>query len=439
MYQKDKSSCLLKGLFLVLGIMVCQPSVAQPEILRHAQKVVDTLCSPIMEGRGYVNNGSRKAADYIKAKFEDYRVEKLNYRGEPTYEQKFRFEANAFPGAMSLKMDGRELEPGTDYLVKPTSGGTETERFMSAVNLEPRFFNDPEAFDSLEDLDLSNKCVIVDKDTFQHYKDSANYQAIRNNEMDAGALVYLQSDELVWGTSTNAKSYPILEVKQKAIPRKPQMVHLHVEQDYRTFQPTKNVIGYIEGKEKPDEYIVFTAHYDHLGRMGEETYFPGANDNASGVAMLLSLARHFSKPGNQPEYSIAFMAFGAEEAGLHGSRHYTDNPFFSLSDIKFLLNLDLFGAGSKGMMVVNAEANDEAFNRLKAMNQENGYLPEIKARGNAPNSDHYFFSQEGVPSFFCYLMADYPHYHDPHDKPGNLPYTNFEQAFQLLVDYTKGF
>ncbi len=430
---------LLKSVGLVWLILLMVQSVKGQDVLRHAQHLVDTLCDPVMHGRGYVNKGTQKAADLIIQEFRDYGVQALRYKGQKRYAQPFRFEVNVFPGAMSLKIDGRNLEPGKDFIVDPASGGTATERFMGALPLKPRFFADNEAFDSLKDIDLGNKALIIDKDTFKHYKDSANYQGIRNNKLDAGALIYLQSGDISWGTSTSALSYPVLKVKHSAAPDNPQMVQVNVDQKYRTFQQTQNVIGYIEGKSKPDEYLVFSAHYDHLGRMGEDTYFPGANDNASGVAMMLSLARYFSRPGNQPERSIAFMAFTGEEAGLLGSRHYTQNPFFPLDKIKFLLNLDLFGSGEKGMMAVNGRVHGRAFKRLKQMNKQYNYLPTVKARGKAANSDHYFFSQKGVPAFFCYLMADYPHYHDPQDKAGNLPYTNFRQAFRLLVKYAKSF
>ncbi len=442
-WKCDLHQQLKLSLILLIGLSgaSCQKQelAAQEAAMQSARRIVDTLCSPAMEGRGYVNNGTQKAANYLKAKFRDYGVKRFKYQGRRTYEQSFRFEVNKFPGAMFLKMDGRELDPGVDYLAKPESGGTETKRFMGAVSLKPRLFSNAEAFDSLADVDLSNKCAIVNKDTFQHYEDSANYEAIRGNEMEAGALIYLKSGKLSWGKGTSAKSYPVLEVRKEAAPRKPQMVHLEVEQQYETFQPTQNVIGYIEGKKKPGQFIAFSAHYDHLGRMGGKTYFPGANDNASGVSMMLNLARYFSRPGNKPEYSLAFMAFTGEEAGLLGSRHYTQNPFFPLNKIKFLLNLDLFGSGEKGMMAVNGRVHEKAFQRLQRVNQAHGYLPELKARGRAANSDHYFFSQKGVPAFFCYLMADYPHYHDPKDDAEALPYQNYQEAFQLLVDYTEGF
>src|SRR6201999_64747 len=107
---------------------------------------------------------------------------------------------------------------------------------------------------------------------------------------------------------------------------------IEIEYDYKTVDEievsvgakfirnytSQNVIGYVKGKDNPDSFIVFTAHYDHLGQMGKKVYFPGANDNASGVAMLLSLARYYSKPEHKPKCSIVFIAFGGEEVALLG-------------------------------------------------------------------------------------------------------------------------
>ena len=88
--------------------------------------------------------------------------------------------------------------------------------------------------------------------------------------------------------------------------------------------------------------------------MGKDVYFPGANDNASGVAMLLNLANYYSKKENQPKCSIAFIAFAGEEAGLLGSKYFSEHPLIPLNKMKFLVNLDLLGTGDEGMMVVNA-------------------------------------------------------------------------------------
>jgi aminopeptidase YwaD len=200
---------------------------------------------------------------------------------------------------------------------------------------------------------------------------------------------------------------------------------------------TQNVIGYIKGKTKPDSMVIISAHYDHLGRMGKKTYFPGANDNASGVSMMLELARHYAKPENQPDYTIFFMAFGAEEIGLLGSKYFTEHPYFFLTRIRFMINLDLLGTGDDGMMVVNGTVNPKEFSMLEAINKRKNYLPAIKKRGEAANSDHYYFSENGVPAFFFYTLGGITAYHDIYDKPQTLPLTKFKEVFLLISDFIK--
>src|SRR5690606_21157411 len=155
---------------------------------------------------------------------------------------------------------------------------------------------------------------------------------------------------------------------------------------------SQNVIGQLKGTKYPDSVLVFSAHYDHLGKMGNNIYFPGANDNASGVAMLLNLAEHYSK--NAPEKTIVFMAFGAEESGIIGSQFYTENPLFQLKQINFLINLDLLGTGEDGIQVVNGSVHQTHFDKLVEINNQKNLLKEIKIRGKAANSDHYWFSEK---------------------------------------------
>ena len=198
-----------------------------------------------------------------------------------------------------------------------------------------------------------------------------------------------------------------------------------------------NVIAYIAGSAQPDSFLVFTAHYDHLGGQGKAVYFPGANDNASGTAMLLELAAHYSQPQHRPNYSIVFMAFAAEEAGLLGSSYYTEHPLFPLSRIRFLVNLDLLGTGSEGMMVVNGKVHAPEYEQLQQLNQQHQYLPQLRSRGKAANSDHYPFSEKGVPAFFFYTLGGTAAYHNPNDHASQLPLTEFEDVFQLIVDFAK--
>jgi len=179
---------------------------------------------------------------------------------------------------------------------------------------------------------------------------------------------------------------------------------------------------------------VLSAHYDHLGKMGEEVYFPGANDNASGVAMLLNLASHYSHK-EPPTKTIIFIAFGAEEAGLVGSKYFVNHPTIPLTQINFVFNMDLMGTGSEGAMIVNGRIDEEHYNRLVKINSQNNYLPIIKKRGKAANSDHYWFSEKGVPAFFMYLMGGISAYHDVDDVSKTLPLTKFNETFRLIRDF----
>jgi Zn-dependent M28 family amino/carboxypeptidase len=173
---------------------------------------------------------------------------------------------------------------------------------------------------------------------------------------------------------------------------------------------TQNVVGFVEGIKYPDSFFVFTAHYDHIGMMGKDVIFPGANDNASGTAMIMDLAKHYSK--SKPEYSIVFIAFSGEEAGLYGSRFFSENPLFPLEKIKLLINLDMVGTGSDGIAFVNGSVFTDLFEIVNQINEEKNYLKRIKARGEACNSDHCFFYQKGVPAFFIYSMGkEHMHYH----------------------------
>ncbi|RYF23848.1 MAG: M20/M25/M40 family metallo-hydrolase, partial [Flavobacteriales bacterium] len=225
----------------------------------------------------------------------------------------------------------------------------------------------------------------------------------------------------------------IVEVAQKALTATPKSININIENEFVPSFTAANVAAVIKGSTKPDSILVFTAHYDHLGGMGSKTYFPGANDNASGVAMLLNLAKYYA--ANPPKYSVVFIAFAAEEIGLLGSKYFTENPLIPLKDIRFLWNLDLLGTGETGATVVNATIHPREFALLNKINDEQKFLPKINPRGKAANSDHYFFTEKGVPAFFLYTQGGISAYHDINDKAETLPLTAYENLFRLFVAF----
>ena len=129
------------------------------------------------------------------------------------------------------------------------------------------------------------------------------------------------------------------------------------------------------------------------------------------------------------------MAFGAEEVGILGSKFYVDNPLFPLEDIKFVLNLDILGTGDEGITVVNGVQHKKLFKKLTSINSKQQYLAKVKIRGRAANSDHYWFSQLGIPAFFIYTMGGIKAYHDVYDKSQTLPLSEFDDLYHLLIEF----
>jgi len=171
--------------------------------------------------------------------------------------------------------------------------------------------------------------------------------------------------------------------------------------------------------------------------MGSQTYFPGANDNASGVAMLLELAKYFKE--NPLDYNVMIIAFAGEEVGLLGSEYFVRYPWIDLKNIKFLVNLDIMGSGEEGITVVNGTKYTKEFNRLVKVNEEKKGLSLIKPRGEAANSDHYWFSKMNVPAFFIYTMGPNKNYHDVFDTYENLSFAKFNDIKDLLINFVRTF
>ena len=356
----------------------------------YARKVINTLCSKQFAGRGYVNNGLDVAAKYIAGELKHFKAEPLFNTG---YYQWFDFNVNTFPGKMSVKINGKALKPGIDFIVSEESGGCK-----GKFSLEK--------------------------------KDSITY--LGKNEK--GVLALVLKRKLTFSVSTNAADYCAVELLNNNQYTDIKTAEVNIENKLLNKYICKNICAYINGTAlNNDTVIMLTAHYDHLGMMGSKTCFPGANDNASGVSMLLNLVKYYSE--HPPKYKTVFVFFAGEEAGLLGSKYFTEHPVFELSKIKFLINLDLLGTGDEGVTVVNATEFKTRFDALKQLNADKHYLPLVKLRGKAQNSDHYWFTEKGVPSFFIYTMGGIKAYHDVYDKPQTLPLTKYKEVFRLLVDF----
>ena len=375
----------MKRFIAVVLLLICIKSFAQD--VDAARKTIDTLTSEYFWGRGYTNNGLKKATEYLAAEFKHYGLKPLAGKN---YCQEFQFPVNTFPGKMEVSVNGIELIPGRDFIITPDSRGTKA------------------------------KGKLTEQDS-THFVNA-----------ESRVIISLEN-KLTWSVADKAQDYTNIQILKSGLKEKPASFEINIENKEVASFKAWNVCGMVKGTRKPDSLIVITAHYDHLGGMGKETFFPGANDNASGITLLLNLAKHYSE--NPPPYSIVFICFAGEEAGLIGSKYFSEHPLINLSYVRFLINIDLAGTGDEGITVVNASVFPKEFAILKEINTTNNYLAQVKSRGKAANSDHYWFTEKGVPSFFIYTLGGIKAYHDVFDVAETLPLTEYSDLFNLITSF----
>lgn len=225
---------------------------------------------------------------------------------------------------------------------------------------------------------------------------------------------------------------------------------------------TENVLGCIEGVNK-DEYIVITAHYDHIGESSQGINY-GADDNASGTAALIELAKAFSELESKPERTVVFVAFSAEELGLLGSKYFTQSDIFKVEKCILNINMDMIGKSIKYNVITAIAGREKDSFREDTTQREdyvyvNGYGNHTKklirkskkqARkkydfkvDRTPGllvrliykraSDHYHFAEKGVP-VLVFFTGLHPDYHTPRDTPDKIDYENLSIISNIIYD-----
>lgn len=424
-------------LFMVGLLLACGNASAQDQVF--VRKIVKTLTAPDMYGRGYAYNGDRIAAEYLRGVMKDIHLHPL----VPDYFQTYYFNVAGMEGDVSLAVNGKKLELFTDYRVHNFSHSFDGT--APVIKFDANFLLDsaqlanfckkyakklPTAFVYLDMTSLKE----MSKEENQKFGRAAYYLSAKNPFHSRGIVCGVR-DFSIWSFngSQYERDYTLLFVHPEVLPAKFTELTLHVYNRYHKHQ-TQNVCGYIPGDVEPDTMVVFTGHYDHMGQMGDNIIFYGANDNASGAAMVLDFARHYSLQKNH--YTMVFLNFSGEEAGLLGSRHFTQNSPIDLSKVKFVINLDLLCSGEEGITVENTKTGVEKkyFDEMVKINAEKNYLTVLKDRANAPNSDHYSFYQQKVPAIFIYAMGKSGGIHDPSDDYESCTFSGYEGIFHLLLD-----
>jgi len=422
---------------IIFSFLLLIKSGINAQDIDYARNIIKTLSSPEYHGRGYVNDGLAVALNYIVEEFSNNNLQPLFEE----YMQPFTLPVNTFPGKMSVTLNDIPLEPVKEFIVDPSSNGLSGSFPVVVIKkselLQPKIINKKLrkasgkflAIDLRNAPDMNEKERKIVNDLIRIFK--------YDPRLKIAGVLELTNEKLSWGVSTFTANRPSIMVNPGTNLEIPDIIEVEIENQYFDHYPVSNLAGFIQGKLEPDSFIIFTAHYDHLGQMGREAYFPGANDNASGVAMILCLADYFSN--HIPEYSMIFMAFAGEETGLLGSNFFVENPPVELKKIKFLVNIDLAGNGEEGITVVNGSVYKKEFEKLNQINESCTCLPVIKSRGEACNSDHCYFYRAGVPCFFIYTMGGTQAYHDLDDNFSSLTLSKFSELGQLLIEFANSY
>lgn len=423
---------LLLLLCLVSFLSFC--SNAQDDsnyIKQFIKEKANILAGDAMMGRGYVYNGRGVAAEWLKKNFTEMGLKPVD--GNSGFAQQYTFPINAFPGKMTLAIDNTTLKPGADFIIDASSAPYNASGLKLKVVDMGKINTPAQLKHTLKKLKHKKAWLLENTDTLcKKFKTRPEQIATLLN---SGCYIIPTKNKLTWTVEGYQNRATVFYVKQDLLPVNLTKVSLDIDASLLSATQNENLIATIPGEVK-DTFIAFTGHYDHLGMMGgHSAIFPGASDNASGMSMLIYLASYFTK--HPQHYSILFIAFSGEEAGLLGSEYYINHQLVPVGKIKFLTNIDIMGDASDGITVVNATEYKQQFGLMQQINDQNHYLPIIKQRGKAHNSDHWYFTEAGVPSFFIYSNGGKGYYHDIYDKPTELTLNHVAGVAQLLIDFVR--
>ena len=429
------------------------------------------LASPELKGRATGSPELEKAADYIASQFQSFGVKPVP---GSTYQQAFtttvgahlgatnRFEANAVTLPLrdgfipfSFSSSGTVSAPvvfvgygitANEYHYDDYEGVDVKDKIVLLIRHEPQENDEKSVFQGKELTQHSTfaikavnakmhgaRAVILVNDAYPHHtaqEDQLTPFGQATGPTDAGIL-FVQVKEATaeaWLKTEGRDLHEILDgidkdLKPRSFPLTKLTINvsLDIQHDLKTVH---NVAAYIPGK--TSEHVIIGAHYDHLG-LGDEhslapsqvgTIHPGADDNASGTAGVIELARYFSRQPQQ-QRGILFMTFAGEELGLLGSNYYTGHPLLPLENAVTMLNMDMIGRIKNGKVFVNGTGTGSTLDRLvESIQPPEGFKLDLSEATGYGGSDHMSFTVKQVPVlfFFSGLHGDYHKPSDTWDK-----------------------
>ncbi len=474
-----------KALTVVLIILMMTACKHRQEItVGELQDHIEYLSSDSLKGRFTGSPGDSLAAEYIRNEFRSYGLVPLSGDGF----QRFSVTGRLVPGEdNSLYIDGKELTSEKDFMPFAFSSGSAGESEIIFAGYGFSINEDSLKWNDYKGIDVSGKWVLVlraDPDTDKPDSPFIPYSGDRGKALLAGDLgtagILLVSgesfDPLDTFESLNPDDFsvgiPALRIKReiadKILSRRKTSVSMLEKQFRQSGKPqsfrtgitarasseiiremkvTRNVVMMLPGEDEvlKNEYVILGAHYDHLGMGGKGSssmagdtvaIHPGADDNASGVGMILELAEKFASTKGSHKRSLIFIAFSGEEQGLLGSKYFTENPGIELSKVNAMINLDMVGRLSDSKVLqISGIGTAEGFKDLiTAVNDTNLIAPAFSEEGTG-RSDHTSFYGKNIPVLF-YFTGAHSDYHKPGDTWDLINYEGMISVSSLIYKVT---
>ncbi|BFM41523.1 M28 family metallopeptidase [Flavobacterium sp. CFS9] len=281
------------------------------------------------------------------------------------------------------------------------------------------------------------------------------------SEKDLKTMLYVVASDEMEGRETGSKGqkkaglYMIGQYKKHGIsfPKGATDYYQHIPASFlnarrnENLPDSENIWAYIEGSEKPDEVLVISAHYDHVGVKNGDVY-NGADDDGSGTVAVMEMAKAFAKAkkdGHGPKRSILFLHVTGEEHGLHGSRYYSENPLFPIANTIADINIDMIGRRdvehektNNYVYVIGADRLSTDLHNIVVAQNEKYTKIDLDFKFNDPKdpnhfyerSDHYNFAKFGIPSVF-FFNGVHEDYHRKGDEPQKIEYDALTKRTKL--------
>jgi hypothetical protein len=442
------------GAVLLSTVAVIGQQKALEPSAERLQKDVSYLASDALEGRRTGTKGANDASRYIANEFS-----RLKLRHSL---QSFPYVAGVELGkanALTLGPNQGALQVGVDWL--PLGFSTNGKVVAAPVSVGYGITASELNHDDYAGVNAKGKIAIATQGTpdgdnphsrFLRFE-GVRWKAIAARNAGASALIVVahdgdfKTDRLARLTYDNQgdAGVPVILVSRQGFEKIQGAAEISLSVDVvRKEVPAYNVVGVLEGSDPvlKNESIVIGAHYDHLGHGGEGSgslvpdsteIHHGADDNASGTAGLLELARIFSAQRPKLKRTLIFIAFGGEEEGLLGSNYYVNHPVVPLANTVAMINMDMIGRMRDRKLSIGGVGTATEWREMLA--QANGFDVTMNEDGLGP-SDHSSFYLKQIPVLFFFTGA-HNDYHKPSDTFEKINYTDEARILTLITQIVR--